>query len=147
MLPIYSKLFYLLWITILMRKKNECLGLAINYMIDWFRMTFDMCVGFLIWRKSYYLDVDIKQQKNVQFIVSLLFPCRLALYQVAKKCFMETCIREFILRRHSAENKYSISSNQNDVENCFYQKKLNSCEILLCCIFVALFQFNGVDWG
>ena len=135
MLTIYSKLFYLLWITILMRKKNECLSLVINNMIDWFRMTFDMCVGFLIWRKSYYLDVDIKQQKNVQFIVSLLFPCRLALYQVAKKCI------------NSAENKYSISSNQNDVENCFYKKKLNSCEILLCCIFVALFQFNGVDWG
>ena len=138
MLTIYSKLFHLLWITILMRKKNECLGLAINYMIDWFRMTFDMCVGFLIWRKSYYLDVDIKQQKNVQFIVSLLFPCRLVLYQVAKKMHHGNLY---------SGNKYSISSNQNDVENCFYKKKLNSCEILLCCIFVALFQFNGVDWG
>ena len=59
MLTINAKLFYLLRITILMHKKNECLSLVINNMIDWFRMTFDMCVGFLIWRKFYYFEVEL----------------------------------------------------------------------------------------
>ena len=37
--------------------------------------------------------------------------------------------------------------NQNDVEICFYWKKLNKREILFCCVFVATFPFNGVNCG
>ena len=115
MLTIYAKFFYLLWIALLMHKKNECLSLVINNTIDWIRMTFDMCVGFLIWRKSYYLDVDIKYKNNVQFI---LCSCRLALYQVTNNASWKLVFENIL-------NEYGISSNQNIIESCFYWKKLN----------------------